>query len=127
MDALFDSIDLERETRFKKPWTKLDKGSRLNRISLFVKMEKQTRDLNDMGESKLKILLCQIYDLGGLNKSSVVTYNEDNQSITHIKHLEFDVETKVYSFVKEDKKTKSTDKSKSNIDRHFSRSKESKR
>jgi hypothetical protein len=127
MDALFDSIDLERETRFKKPWTKLDKGSRLNRISLFIKMEKQTRDLNDMEETKLKILLSQIYELGCLNKSSVVTYNEEDPSITHIKHLEFDIDTKMYSFVKEEKKAKSTEKSKSNIDRHFSRSKESKR
>ena len=40
MDDLFKHIDAERDSRFKKPWPKLDKGSKLNRLSLFVKMEK---------------------------------------------------------------------------------------
>ena len=57
MDDLFKQIDAERTSRFKKPWPKLDKGSKLNRLSLFVKMEKTNRDLSDEEEKKLKICL----------------------------------------------------------------------
>ena len=32
MEAVLQKIDQEKENRFKKQWTKLDKGSKLNRI-----------------------------------------------------------------------------------------------
>ena len=33
MDELFAKIDKEREGRYKQSWTKLDKGSKLNRLT----------------------------------------------------------------------------------------------
>ena len=33
-------IEKESNERFNKQWSKLDKGSKLNRINLFIKMEK---------------------------------------------------------------------------------------
>jgi len=40
MEMLIDGIDKEKGNRFKNLWLKLDKGSKLNRIHLFIKKEK---------------------------------------------------------------------------------------
>ena len=127
MEQLFEKIDQERLSRFQKPWSKLDRGGRINRIYAFVKMEKTQHNLSDETESKLKILLIQLCETGGLNKSSDVSYDEDSENIISIKNLEYDSDTKQYTYSPEIKKHKSTQKSKGNIERHFSRSKESKR
>ena len=125
MDELFKHIDKERETRFKKSWTKLDKGSKLNRLSLFVKMEKADKILSDDEEKKLKILVTQLCETGALNKSGNVTYVDE--MICELKGLDYDEDTREYSFKREEKKSKPSQKSKGNIERHFSRSKETKR
>jgi len=129
MDALLQTIDKERDHRFKKPWSKLDKGSRLNRISQFVKFEKTNNSLTNEEESKLKILLVQLSEFGDISKSGSVIYNVDEEHIESIPKLLYDEETHTYSFKRDtiNKKMKSTPKSKSNIARHFSRSHEHKR
>ena len=38
MEELLKKIDAEKVNRFKKPWTKLDKGSKLDRLLLFIKI-----------------------------------------------------------------------------------------
>ena len=125
MDELLKQIDEERDSRFKKPWAKLDKGSKLNRLSLFVKMEKTEKGLSDEEEKKLKILVSQLCDMGLLNKTGDVEYADE--IIGTIKNLEYKEDTREYSFKREEKKNKPTQKSKGNIERHFSRSKETKR
>ena len=37
MEELLKEMDKEKEERFKKSWTKLDKGTKLNRLSVFIK------------------------------------------------------------------------------------------
>ena len=125
MDDLFRQIDQERQSRFKKPWSKLDKGSRLDRIGLFVKMEKTERELSDEEEKKLKILLTQLCETGLLTKTSEIVY--EDEKICEIKNLTYEEEDRVYSYKREDKRNKPVHKSKGNIDRHFSKSKENKR
>jgi hypothetical protein len=90
-------------------------------------MEKTHHDLTDAEEVQLKVLLTQLFETGGLHRSSVVTYSEEEQCITEIIHLLYDKESKTYTFKRVEKQVKSSDKSKSNIDRHLSRSKENKR
>ena len=117
-------IQKELEERFKKPWSKLDKGTKLNRIHLFIKKEKINKELDDNQEKKLKILLINRFESGGLNKLSDITYCDNKTEITEIKNLVYDEESEKYSFISVAKKKKSEgSKSKSNIDRHFSRSK----
>ena len=127
MESLLETIDKEREARFRKPWSKLDKGSRLNRLSLYVRTEITNRDLTEEEGVTLKQLLIQLCEAGALTKTSEITYSEEEQQITEIKRLTYEEETRVYSYEREDKKSKSSHKSRSNIDRHFSRSKEIKR
>ena len=37
MDDLLKKLEEEKELRFKKPWTKLEKGNKLNRLNLYIK------------------------------------------------------------------------------------------
>ena len=112
------------EERFQHSWSKLDKGSKLNRLSLFTKMEKLTHELSDTQEEALKIQVTQLFSCGHLNRNTDVDYNTDEMKITKITNLSFDTESKTYTFVKPVvKKSKSkTSSSKSRIERHFSRS-----
>ena len=112
------------EERFQHPWSKLDKGSKLNRLSLFTKMEKLTHELSDTQEEALKIQVTQLFSCGHLNRNTDVDYNTDEMKITKITNLSFDTESKTYTFAKPVvKKSKSkTSSSKSRIERHFSRS-----
>ena len=36
MELLINAIDKEKNDRFNKSWSKLDKGSKLNRIIIFI-------------------------------------------------------------------------------------------
>jgi len=123
MEELLKEMDKEKEERFKKSWTKLDKGTKLNRLSVFIKLQKTENELNDAQEKHLKTLLHQLCDSGALNKSSDVEYSDETYQILSIKNLEFDEMNKKYSFKLPEKKTKNISKSKSNVERHFNRSK----
>lgn len=122
MEELLAKIDEEAENRFRKPWSKLDKGCKMNRLSQFVKLQKTENELSDDQEKRLKIMLVQLCENSSLNKGSIVTYDESETQITSIKNLEYNPEDKTYTFKKPVKVAKSTpSKSKSNVERHFSR------
>lgn len=120
MEELLSKLDAEAKTRFDKPWSKLDKGCRLNRLSQFVKIQKTTHELNDEQEKRLKVLLFQLCESASLNKGSDVVY--EDSKIMEIKNLEYDESEKTYVFKKKTLKIKHTpSKSKSNIEKHFIR------
>tara|TARA_B100001093_G_C26793047_1_gene999871 strand:+ start:1411 stop:1845 length:435 start_codon:yes stop_codon:yes gene_type:complete len=125
--SMEELLKLERLNRFNNPWSKLDKGTKLNRLHLFIKKEKIDKSLNDKQENQLKTLLISILESGGINKVSEINYSIEDTEIKEIKNLTFDENLKYYSFLTPVKKKKEGNKSKSNIDRHFSRSKETKR
>ena len=128
MDELFKKIDAEKENRFKKTWTKLDKGSKLDRLLVFIKMEKTGHQLSDNQENQLKTLLLQLYASNLLNKTIDIEYDLSNSQIVQIYNLQFDETTSKYSFLKNEKKCKkpaSQTQQNSNIERHFNRSKKS--
>ena len=130
MERLLEGIDKEKDNRFKVTWLKLDKGSKLNRIFLFIKKEKIRLDLDDNEEKQLKNLTLNLFNSGSLNKSSEIDYCHEEYEIKGIKNLIFDEEKRKFSFLSVQKKKKSEhggSKSKTNIEKHFSRSKENKR
>ena len=128
MEELFKKIDAEKENRFKKPWTKLDKGSKLDRLLLFIKMQKAEHQLSDNQETQLKSLLLKLHSSNLLNKMTDIEYDSVNSTIIQIYNLSFDESDGKYSFSMNEKKSnkKSSSQSKSsNIERHFNRSKKS--
>mgnify|MGYP005996239205 CR=1 FL=1 len=119
-------IAKEKQERFSKPWSKLDKGTKMNRLHLFIKKQKINNELNDDEEKQLKILLIRLFESGNLNKSTDIEYSIEDKEILNIKNLEFDGKKKYKFIIGSKKKKVDGGKSKSNIDRHFNRSKENK-
>ena len=127
MDELLNAVEKEKNNRFQKLWTKLDKGSKLNRLKLFINEQSEINELNEGETKKLKKLLIHLCENGSLNKSGDVEYSDETYYILSIKNLKYNKEKKTYSFDLPKKTIKPTTKSKSNIDRHFSRSKDNKK
>jgi phosphorylcholine metabolism protein LicD len=129
MERLLDGIDKEKDNRFKVSWLKLDKGSRLNRIHIFIKKEKIRLELDDSEEKQFKNLVLNLFNSGSLNKSSEIDYCQGDYEIKSIKNLIFNEEKRKFIFSPVQKKKKSEhggSKSKTNIEKHFNRSKENK-
>lgn len=127
METLLRGIDSEIKERFNKSWSKLDKGSKLNRIHLFIQSEKETKNLTEKQVKQLKLLLLRIFESGNLNKVSEINYSSETFEIESIKNLTYDKQSKQYEYIVQQKKKKNNNKSKTNVERHFSRSKETKR
>tara|TARA_B100001063_G_C16463905_1_gene404500 strand:- start:234 stop:623 length:390 start_codon:yes stop_codon:yes gene_type:complete len=123
MQDIINAVEKEKNNRFQKSWTKLDKGSKLNRLSLFIEKECEDKDLSEDGKKKLKKLLFHVCENCSLNKANDVEYSDETYEIINIKNLIYDEDKKSYSFNLPKKVVKPTAKSKSKIDRHFSRSK----
>ena len=126
MDDLLKKLESEKEERFKKPWAKLEKGNKLNRLNLYIDDEISEKELNEDTIKKLKKLLNTIFEKGILSKSSEIEYCIETCKILNIKNLVYDEDKNEYNFNLHKKVVKPTTKSKSKIDRHFSRSKENK-
>ncbi len=124
MEDIFQEIEKEKEERFKKSWSKLDKGSKLNRISLFIKIQKSELEFDDSVEKQLKDLLYRLCESGALNKVNEIEYCNETYQITKIKNLEFNNDK--FEYKKVEKKKTNVSKSKSNIEKHLSRSKTNK-
>ena len=126
MDDLLKKLEAEKELRFKKPWAKLEKGNKLNRLNLYIEQETKEKELSEDTGKKLKKLLHTIFEKGILSKSSEIEYCNETCKIISIKNLVYDEDKNEYNFNLPKKVVKPTTKSKSKIDRHFSRSKENK-
>ena len=87
MEQLLEDIDKEKNNRFKDIWLKIDKGSKLNRIHLFVKKEKIRLSLDDTEEKQLQFLLSNLLNSGSLNKSSEIEYCSEKCEIKSIKNF----------------------------------------
>ena len=129
MDLLFEEIEKEKDEIFKNTWAKLDKGLKLNRIHLFIKKEKINLELNDNEEKQLKNLLLNLLNSGSLNKSSEIEYCQEEYGIKTVKNLNFDEETRNFSYLNQKKKKSENggSKSKTNVEKHFNRSKDNRK
>ena len=126
MDDLLKKLESEKENRFKKPWPKLENGNKLNRLNLYIEKEILEKELSEESGKKLKKLLHTIFEKGILSKCSEIKYCIDSASIIDINNLKYDDTSDEYTFNLPKKTVKQSNKSKSKVDRHFSRSKENK-
>ena len=121
LDSVYDEIeDIVKENpnkRFMKPWNKLEKGMKLNRIIQFVETETDEKELSVDQSKELKNILFRACDSGLLNKLTEVNYNEEEACIISFKSLEFNEETNKYKIKTVSSKHRPNTKSKSNIDR----------
>lgn len=80
-------IQAEAETAFKKPWHRLERGLRLNRLRAFVDDLGLKRGLKDTERSALLTLLTKALDKKMLNSKTSIEYDCETEMIKEIKPL----------------------------------------
>ena len=114
-----DFLEQEKKTIYFKPWNKLETGHKLNRIRKHTLVLKEQYNFDDNEIKKLQKLLFDACNSNKLNRVSDITYDKDKGEIKEIKILtivEKEGKKKINLKIVETK-TKSTPKSKSNVDR----------
>jgi hypothetical protein len=81
--VLDDSI----KDAYKRPWHRLERGLRLNRIRMFVEEEKKKTALTQFESASLLALLQKALDKKLLNSKTTVIYDQDKEAILEIKGL----------------------------------------
>ena len=80
-------LNLNASEAYKRPWHRLERGLRLNRIRKFVDSEKERLQLTDEDSEHLKSKLEKALDKKLLNSKSCVVYDSTTESIQEIKGL----------------------------------------
>jgi len=84
---LVSFLDTNASDAFRRPWHRLERGLRLNRIRLFIASEKAKLNLSDADTDYLTNLLHKSLDKKLLNSKSAVVYSVEHQEIQEIKGL----------------------------------------
>ena len=115
-DEMKSLLNKEKQDVLKQPWNKLDIGMKLNRIKLFVEKEAEEKSLDDSKKEELKKLLFNACKSNKLSKNTEIVYNREKCMVETIKILKY--ENQKYTIkTTETKKSKSSTKSRSNIER----------
>jgi hypothetical protein len=80
-------LDSEANTAYKKPWHRLERGLRINRIRQFCQDMKEQRQLSQTETDALFTLLIKALDKKALNSKTAVIYDAETEKIMEIKHL----------------------------------------
>jgi hypothetical protein len=86
-DSLQRLIESEATTAYQKPWHRLERGLRLNRLRLFTDEMGAQRGLKDTERAALLALLTKALDKKLLNSKTAVEYDADTERIKEIKPL----------------------------------------
>jgi|APGre2960657444_1045066.scaffolds.fasta_scaffold01310_6 hypothetical protein len=80
-------LDSEATTAYKKPWHRLERGLRINRIRQFCQDMMEKRQLKQAETDALFALLMKALDKKTLNSKTAVIYDMETEKITEIKYL----------------------------------------
>ena len=86
-EGLQDFLNKESEIAFKKPWHRLERGLRLNRLRLFCDVMRNSKGFQEKEFNLLLQLLTKALDKKILNSKNAITYDIENEKITEIKNL----------------------------------------
>lgn len=88
-DQFVKFLSTHSDDAFSRPWHRLERGLRLNRLRLFVKEEGERYQFTEEEQSGMFQTLTKALDKKLLNSKSVVNYDQDQQKILEIKGLTF--------------------------------------
>lgn len=83
-----DLLDNGAQEAYKRPWHRIERGLRLNRIRIFIEEVSPQYNMTDEEKKSFFVFLQKALDRKLLNTIKVVQYNPDTQRITTIKGLE---------------------------------------
>ncbi len=86
-DALDKSLDGGMTDAYKRPWHRLERGLRLNRLRAFVADEQERCSFSEAEATQLMTLLQKTLDKKLLNSKTTVIYDQDEEKIKEIKGL----------------------------------------
>lgn len=75
------------ENAYARPWHRLERGLRLNRLRLFAQEEMERCSLTEQDQTALFQMLTKALDKKSLNSKTVVTYDTEQQKILELKGL----------------------------------------
>ena len=85
--GLEEFLDLNASEAYKRPWHRLERGLRLNRIRQFIELETNRMNLSDLDKDQLTNLLHKALDKKQLNSKTCVIYDIESEEIKEIKGL----------------------------------------
>lgn len=88
-DQFLKFLETNSEDAYTRPWHRLERGLRLNRLRRFADEEAERFQLQEDEKHALYTLLTKSLDKKQLNSKSVVHYDESQQKILEIKGLVF--------------------------------------
>jgi len=80
-------LNLKASEAYQRPWHRLERGLRLNRIRNFIEVEKKRMNLSEVDTEQLTNLLHRALDKKQLNSKTCVIYDMENEEIKEIKGL----------------------------------------
>lgn len=80
-------LNINASEAYKRPWHRLERGLRLNRIRSFVEAEKQRLVLSDDDTEYLKTKIEKALEKKLLNSKTCVVYDQEKEEIQEIKGL----------------------------------------
>ena len=80
-------LNVNASEAYRRPWHRLERGLRLNRIRRFIDSEKERMTLADADVAQLTILLHKAMDKKLLNSKTAVIYDMEKEDIQEIKGL----------------------------------------
>ena len=86
-ESLQKMIAAEADSAFKKPWHRLERGLRMNRIRAFVEDLASKRGFKESEKQSLLALLMKSLDKKMLNSKTSVEYDPEEEMIKEIKPL----------------------------------------
>jgi hypothetical protein len=88
-DQFIKFLATNSEDAFTRPWHRLERGMRLNRLRKFADDEAARFNLSESDKTDLFNMLVKALDKKQLNSKSVVNYDVEQQKILEIKGLNF--------------------------------------
>ena len=86
-ESLQRLIETEADSAYKKPWHRLERGLRLNRLRAFTDEMAASRSLKPVEATALLSLLTKALDKKLLNSKTTVEYDIDAEKIKEIRSL----------------------------------------
>lgn len=84
---LMNILKKETESAFRRPWHRLERGLRMNRLRKFSEDEGKRLKLTEQERNNLFLLLNKSLEKKLLNSKTAVIYDQEQERITEIKGL----------------------------------------
>ena len=84
---LMNFLQKETESAFRRPWHRLERGLRMNRLRLFSDEEAKRLPLSEQEKNNLFVLLNKSLEKKLLNSKTAVVYDMEEEKIKEIKGL----------------------------------------